>query len=75
MQWNLENMIVHGLYLGDIPVVGRVRLSRVQFGGGVCHHVDLETPINVYGSVRESVTLDHKYVTRVLDSNLMEQAT
>ena len=74
MQWNLENMIVHGLYLSDIPVVGKVRLSRVQFGGGVCHHVDLETPIEVYGSIRDSVTLEHKYVTRVLDNNVAEPA-
>lgn len=74
MQWNLEGMQVHGLYLGDIPVVGQVRLSRIQFGGGICHHVDLETPVEVYGSVRSSVTLDHKYVTRVLDNNVAELA-
>lgn len=65
MSWVLEGERVEGLYMGSIPVVGVVRLSRVKYGGEVTHHVDLDTPITVYGAVRETVILENKYVTRV----------
>jgi hypothetical protein len=31
--WNLEGLTVKGRYMGEFPVVGRVELSRVQYGG------------------------------------------
>jgi hypothetical protein len=66
MQWNLEGLTVTGVYLGDFHVVGTVRLSRVKYGGGVCHHVDLAKPITVYGASRDTVILDHAQVTKVM---------
>jgi hypothetical protein len=67
--WNLEGQRINGLYMGFIPVCGRVELSRVKYGGEVSHHVALEEPIKVYGEVRDRVILEHKFVNRVMDMN------
>ena len=66
--WNLENMIVTGKYMGEFPVTGKVRLSRVKYGGGVTHHIDLIDPIEIYGSIRESVILNHFEIETVSDN-------
>ena len=63
--WNLEGLQVKGLYMGSIPVAGRVELSRVKYGGEVSHHVVLESPVEVYGAVRDRVILEHKFVKQV----------
>jgi hypothetical protein len=68
MGWDLEGLTVEGMYLGSIPVCGRVDLSRVKYGGGVSHHIALETPIEVYSAIRERVILDHENITRVMGS-------
>jgi hypothetical protein len=67
MNWNLEGKRINGLYMGFIPVQGRVELSRVKYGGEVSHHMVLEEPIKVYGAVRDRVILEHKFVNRVMD--------
>jgi len=64
--WNLEGLQVKGLYMGSIPVAGRVELSRVKYGGEVSHHVVLESPVEVYGAVRDRVILEHKFVKQVV---------
>ena len=69
MNWNLEGKRINGLYMGLFPVQGRVRISRVKYGGEVCHHVDLEEPIVVYGAVRDRIILEHKFVNRIVDIN------
>ena len=69
MNWNLEGQRVEGLYMGQFPVSGKVELSRVQYGGTVSHHIALDTPITVYGAVRDRVILEHKFVNRVVDDN------
>lgn len=65
MNWALDGMMVKGMYLGEIPVSGKVRLSRVKYGGEVSHHIDLDEPLNVYGNLRDSVILENKYITQV----------
>ena len=72
MQWDLEGMQVSGLYLGEIPVEGHVTLSRVAYGGDVVHTVKLNSPIKVYGAIRECVKLDHKFVSKVADKNSIQ---
>lgn len=67
--WCLEGMRVKALYLGNIPCSGIVRLSRVQYGGVVSHHVELDKPIKVYGSVRERVIIEAQNVLGVADVN------
>ena len=68
--WNLEGMTVFGNYMGEFPIRGTVSLSRVTYGGGVSHHVKLDTPINVYGAERDVVIMEHKYINRVASSKI-----
>lgn len=63
--WNLEGMTVSGKYMGEFPVTGKVRLSRVKYGGGICHHIDLDTPVQVYSSIRDAVILNHFEIEQV----------
>lgn len=67
MNWDLTGKQINGLYMGFIPVQGRVELSRVKYGGEVSHHVVLEESVKVYGEIRERVILEHKFVNRVMD--------
>jgi hypothetical protein len=64
-QWDLEGLTVTGLYLGSIRVKGKVDLSRVEYGGEISHHVQLEKPIEIYGEIRERVILMHKHLESV----------
>lgn len=70
MNWNLEGLRVKGVYLGSIPVQGLVDLSRVQYGGTVSHHIQLDTPITVYGAHRDRVILEHHNVEQVMDNHM-----
>lgn len=71
--WNLEGMRVKGLYLsGDVPVSGKVTLSRVEYGGNVSHHVKLDKGFSwkngvVSRQAGDTVIVDHKYITEVRD--------
>ena len=67
-EWNLEGLFVSGKYLGEFDVFGKVDLSRVKYGGGVSHHIQLEDPIEVYGQIRDRVILDHESVESVFSS-------
>ena len=66
--WNLEGLFVKGNYMGDFPITGKVELSRVKYGGTVQHTVVLSQPINVYGTERDRVLLDHPEVVQVASS-------
>ena len=61
-QWDLEGLVVEGLYMGDIPVKGKVELSRIKYGGAVSHHVQLAETIEIYGAERDRVILEHKEI-------------
>lgn len=67
--WNLEGEKVKGMYLNQFPVEGLVELSRVQYGGRVCHTVVLERPLQVYGATRERVILAHSDVTQIVSKH------
>ena len=58
MSWILEGKRVRGMYLDTIPVEGTVYHSRVAYGGAVDHHITLDTPITVYGAMRDTVILE-----------------
>ena len=70
--WNLEGKSVRGLYLGEFEVSGQVERSRVKYGGGVQHTVVLDTPITVYGEVRDRVLLEHSRVLQVADHRSLD---
>lgn len=61
--WDYTGYTVTGVYLDDIVVTGKVLSSRVKYGGKVQHTVELNTPITVYGAVRETVLLDEDQIT------------
>lgn len=63
--WDLTGMKVLGRYLNEFEVSGQVTSSRVKYGGKVCHQVVLDAPIQVYGAIRERVTLDEDEVVIV----------
>lgn len=63
MSWNLEGLIVEATYLDQFAVSGKVELSRVKYGGTVSHHIVLETPIAIFGALRDRLIVDHKTVT------------
>jgi hypothetical protein len=65
--WNLEGMKVWGTYLNTFPVGGTVTESRVKYGGKVCHTVKLNSPIEVFGAIRETVILEHSDISGVRD--------
>lgn len=69
MNWNLEGLQVFGNYMDQFPVSGRVTLSRVTYGGEVNHHINLDSSIEVYGAIRDSVILNMKDIIRVCDIN------
>lgn len=70
MSWNLEGLAVEANYL-DIPVVGKVTLSRVKYGGGISHHVELFNSIKdgpISRPAGDVVIVDHESVTRVMEA-------
>jgi len=70
MSWNLEGLAVEASYL-DIPVTGKVTLSRVKYGGGISHHVELFDSIKDGPIARpkgDVVIVDHESVTRVMEA-------
>lgn len=66
--WNLTGECVDAVYLGDYKVTGKVINSRVKYGGGVQHHVQLVKPIVIYGTERQSLLVEHQDVQRVFSS-------
>ncbi len=66
MSWNLEGLTIEAKYLDSFPVKGKVEISRVKYGGEVSHHIVLETPIVVYGAIRDRVIIENKFVERVM---------
>jgi len=68
MLWNLEGMHISGLYMGKFPVSGKVWLSRVKYGGEVSHHINLDKPVEIYGTERDTVILNHSEVLQVRNS-------
>ena len=62
----LDGQRVIGMYMGDYVVSGTVRLSRVKYGSGMAHHVTLDNPITIFGTVRDSIMLDETEIKGVL---------
>jgi len=66
--WNLEGMTVTGNYY-DIPVSGKVEMSRVAYGGGVKHTVVLDKPIQMRWRTEPTtrVIMNHAEILTVKD--------
>ena len=66
MNWSLEGLRVAATYLEEFPILGIVELSRVAYGGRVHHTVVLDSPIGVYGAIRDRVIIEHAHVEQVM---------
>lgn len=66
MDWDLTGKFVKALYVGDFPVYGKVEESRVAYGGGVKHHLQLIEPVVVFSAVRNHVCVDADEIVSVL---------
>lgn len=68
MNWNLEGQTVCARYLDLHSVKGRVELSRVAFGGRVHHTLVLDKPLNLFGTTRDRVIVEHQNVNQIIDT-------
>jgi hypothetical protein len=66
MAWNLEGKRVNGFYMGQFPYTGMVVESRVKYGGQVQHTIQVDTPFEVYGSVRDHVLVSTTEINKIL---------
>lgn len=69
--WDYTGMHITGLYMGKFPVSGKVWLSRVKYGGEVSHHVNLDKPVEIYGTERDTVILNHSEVLQIADNSVL----
>lgn len=57
MNWDKTGLKVRGRYMDLFDVAGTVVESRVTYGGGVKHTVELNNPRNIFGTTRTHVLL------------------
>jgi hypothetical protein len=57
--WTRVDQFIKGTYAG-IAYAGIVSNSRVRYGGGVRHTVDLVEPITVFGEDRYTILVDEE---------------
>lgn len=60
MCWDRTDQRIKGTYLEMFEVTGVVQSSRIKYGGRVQHTVLLDSPIEVFGAVRDTVLLDEE---------------
>ena len=65
--WILDGARVRGLYLEQFEVEGTVIDSRITYGGGVKYTIALDTPMDVYGALRETVNIYDPEVLEVMN--------
>lgn len=62
--WDLTGKQVICNYVDTFEVSGVVRESRIGYGGVVHHYVNLDVPVEVFGSERHSVVVE---ASQILD--------
>ena len=60
--WNREGQHITGQYLGSYLVSGTVINSRVKYGGSVCHMIELDRKLSLFGTERDILTLDEEEI-------------
>ena len=75
--WQLEGQRVEAKYLGEVVITGEVELSRVQYGGKVCHYIVLDRGFELHnGAIKredgETVIVDDDQITEVISLELGE---
>lgn len=64
--WDLTGKQVIVNYVDTFKVSGVVRESRITYGGVVRHYINLDVPVKVFGSERDSVVVDANQVLEIL---------
>ncbi len=62
MGWDRTNQKIEASYLNKYIISGTVVESRVKYGGIVQHTVQLDTPLNLFGTTRDRVLIDEPQV-------------
>jgi hypothetical protein len=60
--WDMTGKVIVGNYIGKYKVVGKVTNSRVKYGGGVQHMVELTRPVTIMGTVRTHLLINDNEV-------------
>jgi hypothetical protein len=63
MGWNKDGSTVKALYLSEYPVTGKVMESRVKYGGAVSYWLQLDEPLHLFGTTRDTVMVDENQLT------------
>jgi hypothetical protein len=63
MGWNKDGSTVKGLYLSEYPIAGVVIESRVKYGGDVSYWIQLDQPLFLFGTYRETVSINEHQLT------------
>lgn len=64
--WDLTGKSVVVNYVDTFKVSGIVRESKMMYGGSVRHYINLDVPVKVFGSERDSVVVDAAQVLEIL---------
>ena len=65
MSWNLEGMRVTGKYLDQFEFTGTVVESRVKYGGKVSNTIVLDSPLVVFGAIRDRILMESDQISQV----------
>jgi hypothetical protein len=65
MSWDRTGQKVEATYLKEYTISGTVVLSRVKYGGTVQHTVELDTPLALFGTVRDRILVDEPELRNV----------
>lgn len=63
--WIMDGKFVKAKYLGGFDVFGKVVNSRVAYGGGLRYTIELETPVEIFGRVADTVIVRSEEITNV----------
>ena len=63
MGWNKDGSTIKALYLSEYPVTGVVTESRVKYGGEVSYWLQLDEPLYLFNTFRDTVSLSEDELT------------
>jgi len=64
--WKLAGLNVTAMYMRLFHVSGRVLESRlIKETGDICHTIELDNPITIYGKILKRIFVQHNEITWV----------
>lgn len=68
--WDHTGWSAEGRYLDRFPFTGKIESSRVKYGGKVQHTIVLDSPLRVFGAVKDRILMIHDEVEVSLPSTI-----